>query len=78
MKTIKHITGDIQINVDEIPECVRDSLVAPLIPAVKKFFEQPGIEEKYQEWLKEYKKRPRVKKGAKRETRKIIPAGISF
>ena len=77
MATIKHITGDIQINVNEIPDYVRDSLVAPLHQMLTDHFSRPGAEERYQEWLKEYKKRPRVKKGAKRETRKV-PAGISF
>lgn len=72
------VTGDIQIDISSIPDHVRDTFVAPLPQIVSEFFTLPGVNEEYQEWLKEYKK----EKQAKREERKInetrkIPTGIS-
>ena len=80
MATVVNIVGEIQIHVDEIPDYKRDSLVAPLPQDTIAFFRLPGTEERYQEWLKDYRKRTRgKKKGAKQthETRTNAARAVS-
>ena len=55
-------TGDISIDLKLIPDYVRDALVSPLKAIIEEYYKQPGNEEKYQAWLKERKRRQRVKK----------------
>lgn len=50
----------ITIDVAEVPREVRDDLARPILERVAAYFEQPGVEEAFQAWLKEYKKRPPV------------------
>ena len=48
---------EVAINVTEIPRAVRDDLARSLLERVVVYFEQPGVEEDFQAWLKEYKER---------------------
>lgn len=48
---------EVAINVTEIPRAVRDDLARSLLERVAVYFEQPGVEEDFQAWLKEYKER---------------------
>lgn len=47
----------IAIDVTAVPREVRDDMARPLLEKVVAYFEQPGVEEAFQEWLKEYRKR---------------------
>lgn len=55
--------GEVGIDLDLIPEYVRQDLARATIKAVNEFFAQPGVEEKYQAWLAEQK----AAEAAKRE-----------
>ena len=44
-------------NLGAVPREVRDDLARPLALAVDAYFKQPGVEEKFQAWLTEYKSR---------------------
>lgn len=48
---------EVAINVTEIPRPVRDDLARCLLERVVAYFDQPGVEEDFQAWLKEYKER---------------------
>jgi len=50
------LTDTIKIDVQAIPAYVRDELVAPLQAIVTDYFKEPGVEERYQEWLRNRKK----------------------
>lgn len=45
------------IDTTAVPTAVRDDFARPLLMAVTAYFDQPGVEEKFQAWLKEYSKR---------------------
>lgn len=45
------------IETAAVPRAVRDDLARPLLERVMAYFEQPGVEEAYQKWLVEYRKR---------------------
>lgn len=47
----------ITFELDTVPREVRDDLARPLALAVDAYFKQPGVEEAFQRWLVEYKKR---------------------
>lgn len=47
----------ITFDLAAVPREVRDDLARPLALAVEAYFRQPGMEEKFQAWLVEYKKR---------------------
>lgn len=47
----------IQFDLASVPREIRDDLARPLVLAVDAYFKQPGVEEKFQQWLVEYKKR---------------------
>jgi hypothetical protein len=47
----------ITFNLAEIPREIRDDLARPLAIAVDAYFKQPGVEEAFQAWLVDYKKR---------------------
>lgn len=47
----------IAIDMTVVPREVRDDLARPLLEKAVAYFEQPGVEDAFQEWLKEYKKR---------------------
>lgn len=47
----------VTIDVAAVPREIRDDMARPLLEKVVAYFEQPGAEEAFQEWLKEYKKR---------------------
>ena len=64
------LTGDISIDVQSIPEHVRNDLARFALALVEDVFAQPSAEEKYQKWLKERKRRQRAqKKGANNDGR---------
>ncbi len=45
------------IEVAKVPRPVRDDLARTILENVVAFFDQPGVEEDFQAWLKEYKAR---------------------
>ena len=47
----------VDIDVTGVPREVRDDLARPLLLKVAAYFEQPGVEEAFQAWLKEYQKK---------------------
>ena len=47
----------VTIEMAAVPVEVRDDFARPLLQKVAAYFEQPGVEEAFQAWLKEYKKR---------------------
>ena len=49
-------TDYIELDLDSIPQHVRDDLSRSVLIAVKEFYAQPGAEERYQKWLKNRKK----------------------
>ena len=51
----------IEIDTSQIPDCHRFSLLAVVFEEIDDYFKQPGVEEEFQEWLKE----ERVKQAAK-------------
>lgn len=52
----------ITFDLDTVPREVRDDLARPLALAVDAYFKQPGVEEKFQIWLIDYKKRKATQK----------------
>ncbi len=48
---------EMTINVAKVTRAVRDDLARALLERVVVYFEQPGVEEDFQKWLKEYKER---------------------
>lgn len=48
------------VDVTKVPRAVRDDFARPLLQRVVAYFEQPGVEEEFQRWLIEYKKRKTV------------------
>ena len=49
------------IIISEIPPHEAKYLARATLRAVERFFAIPGTQEKYEKWLKEYKKRPAQK-----------------
>ena len=49
-------TDHIELDLEAIPEHVRNDLAKFAISLAKEYFSKPGNEERYQEWLKERKK----------------------
>ena len=47
----------VAIHVTQLPRAVRDDLARSLLERGVVYFEQPGVEEDFQAWLKEYKER---------------------
>lgn len=45
--------GQVKIDTSQIPESVRMTMLDIIYPAVIEYFKQPGVEEKYQAWLRE-------------------------
>lgn len=45
--------GQVKIDTSQIPESVRMTMLDIIYPAVIEYFKQPGVEEKYQEWLRD-------------------------
>lgn len=45
--------GQVKIDTSQIPESVRMTMLDIIYPAVIEYFKQPGVEEKYQQWLRE-------------------------
>lgn len=58
----------IVIDVAAVPREVRDDLARPLLERVAAYFEQPGAEEAFQAWLKEYRRRPAASAATHRRT----------
>lgn len=54
--------GSIKIDVTQIPEYQRRQLAEATLEATKRFFSQPGVEERYQIWLANRKRQEREKK----------------
>jgi len=49
--------------ISEIPSHEARYLARETLKAVERFFSAPGTKEKYEEWLKEYRKRKAVHNG---------------
>lgn len=47
----------ITIETARVPRAVRDDLARCLLERVVAYFDQPGVEDAFQAWLKEYRKR---------------------
>lgn len=47
----------VTFELDTVPREVRDDMARTLALAVDAYFKQPGVEEAFQRWLVEYKKR---------------------
>lgn len=45
--------GQVKIDTSQIPEAVRMTMLDIIYPAVVEYFKQPGVEEKYQQWLRD-------------------------
>lgn len=45
------------IDVTSVPAQVRDDMARTILTAAVAYFEQPGVEDAFQAWLVEYKKR---------------------
>lgn len=54
--------AQIKIDVNLIPEYQRRQLAEATLEATKRFFSQPGVEERYQIWLANRKRQEREKK----------------
>lgn len=48
------------IEVAKVPRPVRDDLARTILENVVAFFDQPGVEEDFRVWLKEYEARKAV------------------
>ncbi|MPW25976.1 hypothetical protein GC105_09250 [Alkalibaculum sp. M08DMB] len=55
MSTI--VNSDISINASEINQHDLNNLSHPLIQIIADYFKQPGVQEKYEVWLKERESR---------------------
>lgn len=49
------------IDLKEIPDYEMDHLCAATIKMIKRHFSLPGVQEQFEAWLVEYRKRPGVK-----------------
>ena len=49
--------AEIRINFAEIPKFRRDEFSEHILMLAQEHFKQPGVEERYQAWLKEEKRR---------------------
>ena len=47
----------VTIDVASVPREVRDDMAHALLTKVADYFGKPGVEDDFQAWLKEYKKR---------------------
>lgn len=45
------------IDTAAVPRVIRDELARPLLERAMAYFEQPGVEEAFQAWLVEYRKK---------------------
>lgn len=55
--------GQCVIDPALIPDHVREDIGRVGLEAVMRYYENPENERRFQEWLIEYRKRPKVKKG---------------
>lgn len=57
MQTLVITKGnDVAVDSSEIPNYAMDGLARKTLRAVERFFSLPGVQEDYEEWLKEYQK----------------------
>lgn len=52
-----HTTTNVTLDLTTVPQAIRDDLARSLALKVDEYFRQPGVEEAFQVWLVEYKKR---------------------
>lgn len=57
MKTVVVTSSNASIDTSEIPNYAMDGFARGTLRALERFFELPGIQEEYEEWLKEYQKK---------------------
>lgn len=58
---LRMIEGEVRIDTTLVPDHVRDDLAAVALNGVREYFRQPGVQEKYEQWLKQRREK---KKGA--------------
>lgn len=67
-KRLKVISGqDVTIDPTAIPKERMHYLADATLQAVKRYFELPGVQEKYEKWLVEYQKEQEEKRGSKQD-----------
>lgn len=59
-QTVVTSGGDAAVELDKIPAYEMDHLARATLHAVERYFALPGVKEKYEEWLVEYKKRTAI------------------
>lgn len=52
--------GSVKGDPSLIPEHEMNSLARETLRATERYFQQPGVKEDYEKWLKEYKKRKKT------------------
>lgn len=65
MPTIAN-ADSIHINPEEIPAFRREELARCILDLMEQAFSVPGEEERYQQWLKEYRERKRQREAEER------------
>lgn len=51
------IGNNIEVTPSQIPTHIVDNVARATLHAVERYFQQPGVQEEYEEWLKEYRKK---------------------
>ncbi len=61
MQTLVITQGDdVAVDSSKIPNYAMDGLARRTLRAVERFFSLPGVQEDYEQWLKEYRKEKSV------------------
>lgn len=61
IKTGAAAESGVAVKLSEIPPHRVDTLASATLHAVERFFALPGVQEDYEKWLVEYRKRKEVK-----------------
>ena len=48
-----YTNNDVRVDVSLIPEHVRKGIAAAVLAGVQDYFRQPGVQEKFESWLRE-------------------------
>ena len=60
-KKLRIVPGQcIYVKPKDIPKYILDGFASETLYAVERYFALPGVQEKFQEWLVEYRKRPGI------------------
>lgn len=58
--------NNIEVTPSQIPSHIVDSVARATLHAVERYFQQPGVQEEYEKWLKEHRRK--AVNNAKRQT----------